>query len=671
MKDDIDSILDSMFKGGKLNFGAAKRNSEDAEKTLEQVEQTSQAMSQSLQTSIEKLTRETQEQLAEMDQRLRQEESEQPAARAQEPPKPSLAKDVDTAFQKAQEQVTGQVIGQEAFVTALGMALRRPLIVGIKPDMPSSRSLIIGKNGTGKHLALQAFAKSLQENGVLQSGEIVYLDLSKYREAQDEILFIQDIYAAVSSAAHIIAFENFELCHNTVLGLISALYLEGKFSLANRYAEQKGILVNIGNALVKNAVSSIGAGGKYLFLITDKNEKKLMDSFGAQFLSSCDDVCRTGSFSPENLEEIANRSLTALCENGKKRLGFSLSFEKPEAETLAAKFVPESGVHSILDYTDSLARALGDYKLRSGKLRDTGKIISREGNLLVAFPGETISAPGITSASAAALEEVKEELSEIIGLKNVKDYIFALEDNFKVQQMRQKKGMRAQFPSMHMIFTGNPGTGKTTIARIVSRYLKAIGVLSGGQLVEVTRADLVGRYVGHTAPLTQKAIQSALGGVLFIDEAYSLFRGNDDSYGMEAIDTLVKGMEDNRDNLVVILAGYSVEMAEFLTANSGLKSRFPNQIEFPDYTAGELVDITKSIIRQKGYTLEDGCEEALFVYYDIQQNTGDPRTNGNGRMARNKVEEAILNCSKRNIVAAEEDVNLELLRQEDFRLQGQ
>ena len=195
----------------------------------------------------------------------------------------------------------------------------------------------------------------------------------------------------------------------------------------------------------------------------------------------------------------------------------------------------------------------------------------------------------------AAIAQVKEELSQIVGLQPVKDYILSLEDNFKIQQLRRERGLKADSPSMHMIFTGNPGTGKTTVARIVSRYLKAIGVLQGGQLVEVTRADLVGQYVGHTAPLTQKAIQSALGGVLFIDEAYSLYRGKDDSFGLEAIDTLVKGMEDHRDDLIVILAGYSREMEEFLTANSGLRSRFPNIIEFPDYTAGELLEITKSI----------------------------------------------------------------------------
>jgi len=183
---------------------------------------------------------------------------------------------------------------------------------------------------------------------------------------------------------------------------------------------------------------------------------------------------------------------------------------------------------------------------------------------------------------------------------------------------------------------------------------------------EVTRGDLVGQYVGHTAPLTQKAIQSALGGVLFIDEAYSLYRGKDDSFGLEAIDTLVKGMEDHRDDLVVILAGYSREMEEFLTANSGLRSRFPNIIEFPDYTAGELVEITKSIVASKGYRLAPACEIPLLAYYQRQQQEGDPRTNGNGRMARNKVEEAVIACSRRNVRTPEAQRDLELLLPEDF-----
>ena len=160
----------------------------------------------------------------------------------------------------------------------------------------------------------------------------------------------------------------------------------------------------------------------------------------------------------------------------------------------------------------------------------------------------------LPAAYTGALDAIRAEINELVGLAPVKEYVFGLADNLQVQQRRAAAGLKTASLSMHMIFTGNPGTGKTTIARLVARYLKAIGALKGGQLVEVTRADLVGRYTGHTAPLTNSVIESALGGVLFIDEAYSLYRGEQDSFGLEAIDTLVKGMEDHRDELVVILS---------------------------------------------------------------------------------------------------------------------
>ena len=174
--------------------------------------------------------------------------------------------------------------------------------------------------------------------------------------------------------------------------------------------------------------------------------------------------------------------------------------------------------------------------------------------------------------------------------------------------------------------------------------------------MEVSRGDLVGRYTGHTAPLTNSVIQSALGGVLFIDEAYSLYRGEQDSFGLEAIDTLVKGMEDHRDELVVILAGYTKEMEVFLTANSGLASRFPNKVEFPDYTADELLDITTVLAKGKGYRLDESCYK--------RRQALDSRTAGNGRLARNTLEKAIFNQSRR--LVAEPNAPLDLILPSDL-----
>ena len=206
-----------------------------------------------------------------------------------------------------------------------------------------------------------------------------------------------------------------------------------------------------------------------------------------------------------------------------------------------------------------------------------------------------------------SLEEVKLKLQKIIGLDSVKEYVLKLEDNVNAQKLRESSGLKNSSVSMNMIFTGNPGTGKTTIARLVAEYLKALGVISEGQLIEVSRNDLVGEYQGQTAQKTAEKIKSAIGGVLFIDEAYALCRNANDTYGLEAIDTIVKMMEDNKDDLVVILAGYSNEMREFLKNNSGLKSRFPNIIDFPDYTPQEMYKIAAELAKSNDYIIAEEC----------------------------------------------------------------
>ena len=272
----------------------------------------------------------------------------------------------------------------------------------------------------------------------------------------------------------------------------------------------------------------------------------------------------------------------------------------------------------------------------------------------------------LPAAYTGALDEIKAEISELVGLAPVKEYVFGLADNLQVQQRRAAAGMKTTSLSMHMIFTGNPGTGKTTIARLVAKYLKAIGALKGGQLVEVSRGDLVGRYTGQHCPADEQRHRECPRRRPLIDEAYSLYRGEQDSFGLEAIDTLVKGMEDHRDELVVILAGYTREMETFLTANSGLASRFPNKIEFPDYTADELLDITNVLAKGKGYRLAEGCTFPLLGYYKRRQAL-DSRTAGNGRLARNTLEKAIFHQSRR--LVAEPAAELDLILPGDLEFE--
>ena len=235
--------------------------------------------------------------------------------------------------------------------------------------------------------------------------------------------------------------------------------------------------------------------------------------------------------------------------------------------------------------------------------------------------------------------EILNELNALIGLNKVKQLIEEIYAFVKIQKCRQAEGLAVEPLSLHMIFKGNPGTGKTTVARILGRLFKEIGVLPKGHLVEVERADMVGEFIGHTAQKTREQIKKALGGILFIDEAYSLARGGEKDFGKEAIDALVKGMEDHRDNLVLILAGYQDEMDWFIESNPGLRSRFPVHLSFPDYSTSELLDIADMMLQRKQYELSGGAREELrFV---IERELKCHENSGNARLVRNLIEKAI------------------------------
>ncbi|MBO7496501.1 MAG: AAA family ATPase [Salinivirgaceae bacterium] len=232
------------------------------------------------------------------------------------------------------------------------------------------------------------------------------------------------------------------------------------------------------------------------------------------------------------------------------------------------------------------------------------------------------------------------ELESLIGLTSVKAEVTSLANYIKIQKMRQEKGLKTPPVSYHCVFTGNPGTGKTTVARIVAQIYQELGILKKGHLVETDRSGLVAEYVGQTAVKTNKIIDSALDGVLFIDEAYSLVDGGQSDYGKEAISTLLKRMEDDRNRLVVILAGYTNDMKRFIDSNPGLQSRFNRYIEFPDYTADELLQIFEFNLKNNEYCISDEARSALTGYLQKCVDEKDERF-GNGRFVRNLFEKTI------------------------------
>ena len=573
------------------------------------------------------------------------------------------------SFEGLAAEVKQTVLGQDAFVDSVVRAMRRPFVLGT--EAPAARNVILltGGAGTGRHFALEETARCMAARGLLQSDRIATLDLALYPNSGAEKLFLQDLYAALHAPGEILAFEHYESCYPGFLKTLSDLAVKGSAPLSSRYLVNKeGILVDAGTALAPGAVSRIDPCGKYLIFYSHKGREALADKFGAALVSALGDVCETASYTREDLAALAAQQLNALAQKIRARLGLTLSAGADVRDYVAAQCTAQKGAAGLAECCDRIFRALSEYCLRTDKtLSGTAALTARpEGVLFRLNDGADQPLFDLLPAAyTGALDAIRAEINELVGLAPVKEYVFGLADNLQVQQRRAAAGLKTASLSMHMIFTGNPGTGKTTIARLVAKYLKAIGALKGGQLVEVTRADLVGRYTGHTAPLTNSVIESALGGVLFIDEAYSLYRGEQDSFGLEAIDTLVKGMEDHRDELVVILAGYTREMEIFLTANSGLASRFPNKIEFPDYTAEELLQITHVQAKNKGYRLAESCTEPLLGYYARWQ-AADARTAGNGRLARNTLEKAIFHQSRR--LVAEPAAALDLILPSDLEL---
>lgn len=273
---------------------------------------------------------------------------------------------------------------------------------------------------------------------------------------------------------------------------------------------------------------------------------------------------------------------------------------------------------------------------------------------------DVVNTIGETGKKEESLEDVIEEFNSLTGLERVKEEVSELVYVVQNRQRRIARGLKVPALSLHLVFTGNPGTGKTTVARSIAKIYKCLGLLSKGQLVETDRSGLVAGYVGQTAIKTKEVIDSAIGGILFIDEAYTLSNGGANDFGQEAIDTLLKAMEDNRDDLVVIVAGYDDEIRAFINSNPGLASRFNRYIHFGDYSSEQMTEIFKGLCIRNEYTLSQEAEEAIRRYFD-EIKVADV---GNGRGARNLFEKVTVQQAKRTVI--DEDADLQAITVDDI-----
>ncbi|MFL6205426.1 MAG: AAA family ATPase [Acidimicrobiales bacterium] len=363
--------------------------------------------------------------------------------------------------------------------------------------------------------------------------------------------------------------------------------------------------------------------------------------------------------------------------------------DKPSAmfEVLLAADRREGSSHArgYYDHAVELAFAVAAIDLYTSE-RELAAVERYRGLLLDAIQGVEANrspAAAATAAAAAAskataasadpparpLDELLAELDDLVGLQGVKHEVKLVTNLLRVQRIRKERGLPTMDQSRHLIFTGNPGTGKTTVARLLAQIYRTLGVVERGHLVETDRAGLVAGYVGQTAPLVQARFDEADQGVLLIDEAYSLVRGGERDFGREAIDAIVKLIEDRRERIVVVMAGYPDEMEQLISANPGLRSRFPKVIHFPDYSTDELLAIIDTLADKSGYRLDPGAQARARIWLDsITRDKGF----GNGRTARNLFEHAVSTQATRLApVDSPTDEQLTVLVAEDIPVPGE
>ncbi|WP_152656061.1 AAA family ATPase [Oceanobacillus sp. CFH 90083] len=544
--------------------------------------------------------------------------------------------DTDHLFNLAQSSAKQKVYGQETYIEELILWFKKQYMLGNRMDSKTQAIAVTGPQGTGKTEGVMTVTKELHHYKLLKHHQVITLDVSIYSERDIQTNFVRDFSSAFSHEGATIIIKGLEKAPQQIVSNLEKLLTDGYFRT------EAGVIIDAAHHL--------------LIFIAEK-ERNL-----SPVIIDQTNVLSTQPLSLAHLEQIAQKMFDSALQQIEEITGKQVTVQPNAVPFLAELSLKGEGYGRVLKkwITVQLVDQFAALRARN-QLRDMEKIEHRENALYLTGHDTPLFVPEDTNTQS--VEQAFQELDSLIGLTEVKTFVHELANTVELQMKRKESGLNTTPLTLHMIFSGNPGTGKTTVARLISHVLKGMDVLSKGHLVEVARQDLVGEYVGQTGPKTMEKIQEALGGVLFIDEAYALSRNQHDTFGLEAIDTLVKGMEDYREDLVVILAGYTQEMQGFLKTNPGLPSRFPFQVEFADYQPEQLFTMLKLIAQKRDYKVDADAKASLIELFERRQIPGR-NDSGNGRLVRNVLEEAIRKQAVR--VNEESNPDYQLLTVEDF-----
>lgn len=506
---------------------------------------------------------------------------------------------------------------------------RRSYMLSIeKSQQPSYHFAFSGNPGTGKTTVARIIGDIFTALGILETGQLVEVDRS-------------DLVGGYMGQT---AQKTREVIESAKGGV---LFIDEAYALTPAKNEQSDYGSEALEVLIK-AMEDYRTDFIVILAGYDEGMKDLLKS-NPGLSSRINMQVNFDDFDDVELLEIAKQQAEAnhytLTEAGEKAFLIKINQEK-----VLPQFANARAVRNIMEAA-----------MRERAFRLSDQVLTEE-DLVVLEPLDF----GIDPAQLFGddITDLMDQLESLIGLENVKAQVKAITNYVRAEKRREEKGYAMTDLSLHMVFTGKPGTGKTTIARLISKILKSIGVLKRGHMIEVTRDDLVGQYVGQTGPKTLEKIKEAYGGVLFIDEAYSLYSGSQNDFGYEAISTLIKEMEDNRDKLVVIMAGYPDEMERMLSMNAGIRSRVAYTIDFADYSSAELVEIFRTGAQKQGFVLPDETITKLQEVFDTAYAKRD-RHFGNARAARSLFEQTKLQQSNR--LALDEEADLFVILPEDIK----